>query len=60
MFAKLQPTLDLLVKRLNQGKMPYIVSIAGLLLTTLWVYLSPRSLPAFLVFLAMAGLIYYF
>lgn len=42
----------------NQGKTPYIFTFVALLVSTVWVYSSPRSVPAFLFFLASAGLIY--
>ncbi len=60
MIAKLKTTLGSLGEWINRGKVPYILSITGLVLSTVWVYFSPRSLPAFLFFLAMAGMIYYF
>ena len=45
-------------QRIQTGRTPYIVTIAALLLTTLLVYLSPRSVPAFLLFLVSISLIY--
>lgn len=45
-------------QRIQTGRTPYIVTIAALLLTTLLVYLSPRSVPAFLLFLVSVSLIY--
>lgn len=45
-------------QRLQGGRLPYIVTIAALLLTTLWVYFSPRSVMAFLLFLFSISLIY--
>ena len=44
---------------MNAGRRPYIITAAGLLLGTLLVYLSPRSIPAFLVFAAASGLVYF-
>jgi branched-chain amino acid transport system permease protein len=44
---------------LNKGTTPYVVSAALLLLGTLLVYLSPRSIPAFLLFLGAAALTYF-
>jgi branched-chain amino acid transport system permease protein len=44
---------------LNQGRKPSIFFLVYLTLTTLWVYLSPRSLIAFLLFLSAALFIYY-
>jgi branched-chain amino acid transport system permease protein len=44
---------------LNQGKTPYFVCIGLMVLGTLLVYFSPRSIPAFLVFLFSASSIYW-
>jgi branched-chain amino acid transport system permease protein len=43
----------------NKGKAPYILSLALLVLGFVLVYLSPRSIPAFLVFAAAAALPYF-
>ncbi len=43
---------------ISKGSMPYIVSTLYVLLTTLWVYNDPRSLPAFLLFLSSIALVY--
>jgi branched-chain amino acid transport system permease protein len=43
----------------NRGKAPYAISIAMLALGTILVYLSPRSIPAFLVFAVAASLCYF-
>ena len=43
----------------NAGRKPYIITAAALLLGTVLVYLSPRSIPAFLVFAAASGLVYF-
>ncbi|HRZ90382.1 MAG TPA: hypothetical protein P5117_12955, partial [Spirochaetia bacterium] len=43
----------------NRGKIPYILSLALLALGFILVYLSPRSIPAFLVFAAAAALPYF-
>jgi branched-chain amino acid transport system permease protein len=43
----------------NEGKNAYILTIALLAVGTVLVYLSPRSIPAFLVFAAAASLIYF-
>jgi branched-chain amino acid transport system permease protein len=48
-----------LFMRLNQGKTPYIFSILYLALGTIMVYISPRSIIAFLVFISSPLLIYY-
>jgi branched-chain amino acid transport system permease protein len=47
-----------LPKVVNKGKTPYIITFAALVISTLLVYLSPRSVPAFLLFLLSAGSIY--
>jgi branched-chain amino acid transport system permease protein len=44
---------------LNQGKVPYIFILIYLAIWSLWVYISPRSLFAFLLFISSAGLIFY-
>ncbi len=44
---------------LNQGKTPYFICIGLMVLGTLLVYFSPRSIPAFLVFLFSASSIYW-
>ncbi len=43
----------------NTGKAPYILSLALLVLGFVLVYLSPRSIPAFLVFATAAALPYF-
>jgi branched-chain amino acid transport system permease protein len=48
-----------LFTRLNQGKTPYIFSILYLALGTILVYISPRSIIAFLIFISSPLLIYY-
>ncbi|MCX7023619.1 MAG: branched-chain amino acid ABC transporter permease [Spirochaetes bacterium] len=59
MKASLRESLDGLAKRLNTGRYPYIVSGSLLFLGTLFVYLSPRSIPAFLVFVAAVSMVYF-
>jgi branched-chain amino acid transport system permease protein len=44
---------------LNKGVTPYVVSATLLLLGTILVYMSPRSIPAFLLFLGAAVLTYF-
>jgi branched-chain amino acid transport system permease protein len=44
---------------LNRGKNPYIVTSVLLALGTILVYLSPRSIPAFLVFAFASSLTYF-
>ena len=58
MFTKIKNWIAPLVKWINQGQNPLIITIVFLALSTLWVYASPRSLPAFLLLLLSAGLIY--
>ena len=43
---------------LGRGKMRHISVIVYLIAGAFWVYLSPRSLVAFLFFLSSAGVIY--
>jgi branched-chain amino acid transport system permease protein len=55
--------LDVFVQRVRQavkswGPAPYVITIAAILLTTIWVYVSPRSVIAFILFLTSASLIY--
>ncbi len=45
-------------QQIQTGRAPYIVTTTALLLTTLLVYLSPRSVPAFLLFLGSTSLVY--
>ncbi len=51
--------LSAVAKAANRGKMPYILSIALIAIGFVLVYMSPRSIPAFLVFAAAAGLPYF-
>lgn len=44
---------------LNKGKTPYYLSSILLVIGTILVYVSPRSIPAFLVFAVAAGLPYF-
>ena len=44
---------------LSRGPVPYILSASLLLLGTILVYLGPRSIPAFLVFIGAAVLTYF-
>ncbi|MDA8425723.1 MAG: hypothetical protein M0Z80_06255, partial [Treponema sp.] len=43
----------------GKGRRPYLITGAALLLGTLLVYVSPRSIPAFLVFAAASALVYF-
>jgi branched-chain amino acid transport system permease protein len=54
----LSDRLQALYTRLNRGKTPYIFSAAYIALGTILVYLSPRSLLAFLFFVSSAIFIY--
>ncbi len=49
-----------LFQTLQQGAWPYVISVAHMLIGTLWVYASPRSIIAFLVLLSSFGALYYF
>jgi branched-chain amino acid transport system permease protein len=44
---------------LKKGKTPYLLTIALVALGTFLVYMSPRSIPAFLLFAASASLVYF-
>ena len=44
---------------LNRGRNPYILTIVLLAVSTVLVYLSPRSIPAFLLFATAASLVYF-
>ena len=44
---------------LNKGKTPYILSIVLLIIGTILVYFSPRSIPAFLLFAVASSLAYF-
>ncbi len=55
----IQASLRAAAKAANAGKTPYILSIALIALGFVLVYLSPRSIPAFLVFAGAAGLPYF-
>lgn len=59
MNTHLHESLDKLGKRLNTGRMPYLVSLGLLAIGTLLVYHSPRSILSFLVFAASVALIYF-
>jgi len=60
MQLHLSDRLQALYTRLNQGKAPYIFSAIYLAIGTILVYISPRSLLAFLVFISSAIFIYSF
>ena len=50
MLATIKAKLNEVMKYLNRGKTPYWVCIALVVVATLAVYFSPRSIPAFLLF----------
>jgi branched-chain amino acid transport system permease protein len=51
----LQPLLDFI----NQGKVPYFICVGLIILGTALVYTSPRSIPAFLLFVLSGSSIYW-
>ncbi len=53
-------SLKTIVEGLKRGPWPYVLSVAHMLLGTVWVYASPRSIIAFLVLLSSFGSLYYF
>ncbi len=59
MKARIREFLRKAAGYLNRGKAPYIVSLSAIAIGFLVVYLSPRSIPAFLVFTFAAGLPYF-
>jgi branched-chain amino acid transport system permease protein len=58
-WAKAKAALRAGVDFLNRGRNPYILSAALLVLGTVLVYFSPRSIPAFLLFAVAASLTYF-
>jgi len=59
MKAKLRDAMRDVARRANSGRAPYILSVALIAVGFALVYLSPRSIPAFLAFAAAAGLPYF-
>ncbi len=53
-------SLKTITEGLKHGPWAYILSTAHILLGTIWVYASPRSIIAFLVLLSSFGSLYYF
>ena len=53
-------SLKTIAQNIQQGVWPYIISVAHLLIGSIWVYYSPRSIIAFLVLLSSFGSLYYF
>lgn len=59
LLSQPKEALRLLGQLLNRGVTPYVFIVAYLALGTTLVYTSPRSLPAFLVFISSAVLVYF-
>jgi branched-chain amino acid transport system permease protein len=59
MKANLRATLRQLGAFLKRGSTPYLLTIILLAISTVLVYISPRSIPAFLLFAASASLVYF-
>src|SRR5512138_661335 len=49
-----------IAQNVQHGAWSYIISVAHLLIGTIWVYSSPRSIIAFLILLSSFGSLYYF
>lgn len=47
-----------LLAAIKKGPTPYIITVGGLLISTLLVYFNPLSVPAFLLFLLSVSLVY--
>lgn len=58
-MAQLQQILQKFQKNVQTGYMPYLFTLAHVLLATLWVYFSPRSTFAFLLLLTSFFSLYY-
>lgn len=59
MWQTIKSRLSAFWQRLQIGRAPYIVTTAAVVLTSLLVYFNPLSVPAFLLFVASIGLIYF-
>ncbi len=59
MKESMRESIAKIAKRLNTGRVPYIVSGVLLVVGTLLVYLSPRSILAFLVFATSGAMVYF-
>ncbi|PKL24948.1 MAG: branched-chain amino acid ABC transporter permease [Spirochaetae bacterium HGW-Spirochaetae-3] len=59
MKNSMRESLARLANHLNTGRNPYVVSISLLVVGTALVYLSPRSILAFLVFAGATAMIYF-
>jgi branched-chain amino acid transport system permease protein len=59
MKTKLRDMWGTLALALNAGRTPYFASIGLLVVSTALVYISPRSIPAFLLFAAAAASVYF-
>ncbi|HEY9076443.1 MAG TPA: hypothetical protein VIO61_07855 [Anaerolineaceae bacterium] len=57
-WNSLLASLGSLRTRLSIGKAPYILTISLIVVSTLWVFIDPRNLIAFLLFLTSAWLVY--
>lgn len=59
MKESMRESIAKIAERLNSGRAPYFVSGGLLVVGTLLVYLSPRSILAFLVFAASGAMVYF-
>jgi len=59
MKESMRESIAKIAKRLNTGRAPYIVSGVLLVVGTLLVYMSPRSILAFLVFATSGAMVYF-
>lgn len=59
MNAKIHSAMRSFGASLNKGSTPYMLSGVLLVVGTILVYLSPRSIPAFLLFATASGLVYF-
>jgi len=59
MRNRIKSALGGVVSFLEKGPWPYVLSIALLAIGTILVFISPRSIPAFLVFAGSASLVYF-
>ena len=59
MIDSLKRQIQTLAAFLNRGKLPYFVCTGMIVLSTILVYFSPRSIPAFLLFVFAASSIYW-
>ncbi len=59
LFQRITQSSGALIRRLTQGKNANMMAVVYLVLTTLLVYISPRNLIAFLLFVSSGLLIYF-